>query len=350
MKSPEKAEIYRIIFVTVITSALFFAGIVILRPFIAAMLIAVIFTAATWPVFSWLQTRLKIRATLAATVMTFGLALCFVVPIALLSRNLAGNYTQLSSSMIAFFQSKPEAPPAWIVSLPLLGGYAAEFWTNYIYDTTYIAEAIKDNLETISQHLLKIGATIGGGIMDLALGIFIAFFLFRHGKEGMKGLKVLLDRFIGPRAQRLLEVSEATMNGIMYGLLGTALAQAVVAAIGFWIAGIPGAGLLALLILPLSPLPVGPPLVWVPATIWLVSQHKIGMAIFMFLWGLLAISAIDNVIRPYLISQGSKMPLLLVFLGALGGVFTFGFIGFFVGPTILAVIYVLILEEARVKA
>ncbi|MEZ0225784.1 MAG: AI-2E family transporter [Alphaproteobacteria bacterium] len=350
MKSPEKLEIYRIIFVTVITAALFAAGIIIIRPFIASMLIGVIFSVATWPVFAWLESRLKKRTTLAATLMTFGLALCFVVPIALLSRNLASNYTQLSTSMIAFFQNKPDVPPAWVVRLPLIGPYAGQFWNDYINDTTYIADAMKDNLETISQQTLKIGAAIGGGIMDLGLGIFIAFFLFRHGKEGLKGLKVLLDRFIGPRAQRLLEVSESTMNGITYGLLGTALAQAMVAAIGFWIAGIPGAGLLALLILPLSPIPIGPPLVWVPATLWLVSQDRIGMAIFMFLWGMLAISAIDNVIRPWLISQGSKMPLLVVFLGALGGVFTFGFIGFFVGPMILAVIYVLILEEARIKA
>lgn len=350
MKSPDKAEIYRIIFVTIVTSALFFAGIVIVRPFIPAILIAVIFTAATWPVFSWLEDRLKKRRTLAATLMTLALALCFVVPVAILSRNLVSNFTQLSGVIIEFFQSKPEAAPAWLTGLPYLGGYVGQFWADYVTDTSYIANALKDNMELISQWLIKVGGAIGGGIADLGLGIFIAFFLFRHGREGMKGLKVLLDRFIGPRAQRLLEVSEATMNGIMYGLLGTAVAQAMVAALGFWIAGIPGAGLLALLILPLSPIPVGPPLVWVPAAIWLVSQKKIGMAIFMFLWGLLAISAIDNVIRPWLISQGSKMPLLLVFLGALGGVFTFGFIGFFIGPTILAVIYVLILEEARIKA
>lgn len=137
------------------------------------------------------------------------------------------------------------------------------------------------------------------------------------------------------------------MVGIVYGLLGTALAQATVAGIGFWIADVPGPAFLALLIFLLSPVPVGPPLVWIPATLWLFSQHETSMGIFMFLWGLLAISAIDNVLRPYLISQGSRMPLLVVLLGVLGGLFTFGFIGLFIGPTILAVIYVLFLEEIR---
>jgi predicted PurR-regulated permease PerM len=350
MKPSDKTDIYRIICVTFLASALFFAGIIIVRPFIAAILIALIFAVATWPVFALLEERLKKRTTLAATLMTFGLALCFVVPIALLSQNLVSNFTQLSTSIIAFFQNKPDAPPAWVVKLPLLGPYASQFWADYVNDTTYIADWMKNNLETISQQALKIGAAIGGGIVDLALGIFIAFFLFRYGREAVRGFQNLLERFLGTRAQRLLDVSRATMNGIMYGLLGTALAQAMVAFIGFWIAKVPGAGLLALLILPLSPVPVGPPLVWVPATIWLVNQGQIGMAIFMFLWGLLAISAIDNVIRPWLISQGSNMPFLLVFLGALGGVFTFGFIGFFVGPTILAVIWVLLRDEMRVKA
>jgi predicted PurR-regulated permease PerM len=130
---------------------------------------------------------------------------------------------------------------------------------------------------------------------------------------------------------------------VVYGILGTALVQAVVAGIGFVIAGVPGAGLLALLTFFLSIVPVGPPLVWLPAALWLFHQGSSGWAIFMLIWGL-GVSSLDNVVKPWLISQGSAMPFLLIFFGVIGGALTFGFIGVFIGPTLLAVGYRLVEE------
>jgi predicted PurR-regulated permease PerM len=128
----------------------------------------------------------------------------------------------------------------------------------------------------------------------------------------------------------------------MYGLLGTALAQALVAALGFTIAGVPGVPLLAVLTFVTSLVPVGPPMIWGGAAIWLFSQGNTGWGIFMLIWGALLISGVDNVVRPMLISRGSSLPFLLVFLGVLGGVIAFGFVGMFIGPTLLAVGYSLI--------
>ena len=120
------------------------------------------------------------------------------------------------------------------------------------------------------------------------------------------------------------------------------------AGIGFWIAGVPGAALLALLTCFLSFVPVGPPMVWIPAVIWLFNQGSIGWAIFMLIWGL-GVSSVDNVIKPWLISQGSAMPFILIFFGVLGGALGFGVIGVFLGPTLFALLYRLVEEWSAVR-
>ena len=134
------------------------------------------------------------------------------------------------------------------------------------------------------------------------------------------------------------------MRGVVFGILGTAIVQALVAGIGFTIAGVPGAILLAVLTFFFAVIPFGPPLIWLPAAFWLFTQHHTGMGIFMLLWGLLGISSVDNIVKPYLISQGSKMPFVLIFCGVIGGALAFGLVGVFLGPTLLAVAFRLIEE------
>jgi predicted PurR-regulated permease PerM len=123
--------------------------------------------------------------------------------------------------------------------------------------------------------------------------------------------------------------------------------QGVVAAIGFWIAGIAAAPLLGLLTFLLSPVPVGPPLVWGPAGLWLINSGETAWGIFVLLWGVFAVSTIDNVIKPLIISRGAVLPFLLVLLGVLGGAIAFGAIGVFLGPVLLAVGYALLVEWAQ---
>jgi predicted PurR-regulated permease PerM len=154
-----------------------------------------------------------------------------------------------------------------------------------------------------------------------------------------------IERIGGERGRHLLQLAGNTVRGVVAGILGTALAQGLMAGVGFFIAGIPGAALLALLTFFLSVVPVGPPLVWLPAALWLFHQGRTGWGIFMLVWGL-GVNTIDNFIKPWLISQGSDMPFILILFGVLGGALAFGFIGVFIGPTLLAVLYRLIAEWA----
>jgi predicted PurR-regulated permease PerM len=170
--------------------------------------------------------------------------------------------------------------------------------------------------------------------------MFLAFFFFRDGaKLGDRALAIA-KRLAGERGDHLLrEVAGGTIRGVVYGILGTAMAQGLVAWVGFSIAGVPAAVLLGLMTFIISVIPMGPPLIWIPASIWVFQNGSVGEGIFMLLWGALGISSIDNFIRPLIISQGNKMPFVLIFMGVLGGGLAFGLIGIFLGPTLLAVTF-----------
>jgi predicted PurR-regulated permease PerM len=146
-----------------------------------------------------------------------------------------------------------------------------------------------------------------------------------------------MERLAGLHSVNVLDTVNNTVRGVMYGLVGTALAQGFVATIGFVIAGVPAAMLLGVATFILSLIPVGPPLIWGGAAIWLFYQGSMGWGIFMLLWGMLLISSVDNVVKPLLISRGSNLPFILVMFGVMGGVLAFGFVGIFIGPTLLAV-------------
>jgi predicted PurR-regulated permease PerM len=145
------------------------------------------------------------------------------------------------------------------------------------------------------------------------------------------------QRITGDYAPHLINVVQTTVRSVVYGVLGTALAQGIVAGIGFVIAGTPAPVILALLTFFLSFAPFGPPIIWIGASAWLFVKGRIGWGIFMALYGLFAISSVDNILKPYIMSRGSKQSFIVTFIGLLGGVAAFGFIGIFLGPTLLAV-------------
>jgi predicted PurR-regulated permease PerM len=155
-----------------------------------------------------------------------------------------------------------------------------------------------------------------------------------------------MARLGGATGVRMLRLAADVTRGVVWGLVGTAVAQGVLTAIGLSLAGVPQPVLLAVVAGVISILPVGAPLVWIPASLWLFTQGETGGGIYMALDGGLVISSVDNVIRPWAIARGANLPLLLTLLGALGGVFAFGFLGLFLGPVVLAVGYTLLLEFA----
>lgn len=344
----DKSLIYRTSVIVAGVGLILWGCIVVLQPFIPALLLAVILCLSTWPAFDWLQKKLRGRRSLAAFLMTILLALCFLVPLLFLGSSLADNFTKLVRLVTDSLGDRSQ-PPAWLDDIPFAGEQLDAMWQRYIGSNDGMRDAVTAYARPASQWLIKFGATIGHGILDLSLGVLIAFFFFRNGVQVAEQLSALIGRFSGSRGQHLLSVSKKTMIGVVYGMLGTALAQGALAGVGFWIANVPGAPFLGLLTFLLSFLPVGPPLIWVPSALWLFQEGETAMGIFMVIWGLLVISAVDNIIRPYFISLGSSLPLLLVLLGVFGGIIAFGFIGLFIGPTLLALAYTLIKEWSHTE-
>ena len=197
-----------------------------------------------------------------------------------------------------------------------------------------MARRVEQNLGVIVLLLLLVGAflVLQPFISALAWAFVMASTLWAVRRQ-------LVARFNGRRTLAAFTLSSSI-----------ALVQGAVAFIGFAIAGVPGAVLLGFLTFLASPVPVGPPLVWIPATLWLFHQGQTGWAIFMAIWGIGVVSMIDNIVKPLIISKGSDTPFILILCGVIGGAMVFGFIGVFLGPTLLAVMYRLIADWSKAQS
>lgn len=344
-EATDRTAIYRFLTVTVAAIGILFGCVVVIRPFLPALLLASIFCLSAWPWFEWLEVKLKGRTSLAATLMTLFLAVCFLVPLIVLGSSLVGN---LPSTSDLITDAQKFQPPQQILDMPVIGPIVDQFWKDYGADRQqFLKTNMKEYAAPISHWLLDFGASVSHGIVDTLLGILIAFFFFRHGVPAVQLLHNLMGKFVGPRGRHLLDVSKKTIIGIVYGVFGTAVAQGTFAGIGFWIANVPAAAFFGLITVIVSVIPAGYSFVWLPVTAWLFLAGHAVMGIFIFLWGGTILCVADLFIRPYFIARGSDLPILLVIFGIFGGIIAFGFIGLFIGPTLLAVAYALLLELSR---
>lgn len=322
---------------TIVLLLLLGGCLLVMRPFVSALLWAVVLCYASWPVYRRLLRLFRNNRTLAGLVMMAGMILVVLMPFIIIGSTLGENVNQLTSATKRWIQEGPPKPPEWLAKVPVVGKEAMDYWQSMSEDPQRLWRDVQPYVERVSSWFLRAGISLGRGLAELALSVFIAFFLFRHGTSVAESVATGVERIAGPRGKHLLNVAGNTVRGVVYGILGTALAQGVFAGIGYVIAGVPAAALLALLTFFFSVVPVvGTALVWLPAAFWLFNQGRTGWGIFMIVWGLI-VGNIDNVLKPWLISQGSNMPFLLIFFGVLGGALTFGFIGVFLGPTLLAV-------------
>ncbi|MDP2433802.1 MAG: AI-2E family transporter [Pseudomonadota bacterium] len=244
--------------------------------------------------------------------------------------------TTLAEAAGTLLDNGPIHAPAWLKDIPIVGAQLDDYWQGLAGGREEAAALFHGLLEPAKDFLLIAGKAIDQSLLQMTFAIFIGFFFFRDGDALVETLRFGLEKLAGHVGTDMLATIRTTVAGVVHGIFGTALAQALVAWIGFLIAGVPGAFLLAVATFFLSMVPVGPPLVWGGATFWLFNQGDTGWAIFMALWGILVVSSIDNFVKPYLISLGSGFPLLLIILGVFWGVVAFGFIGIFIGPPLLA--------------
>lgn len=316
----------------------------VLKPFLADVLWAAILCFSTWPLRALLLKWFGGRKTIVAVVMTIILLLVLFVPFLVIGLTFADSIRSAMAWLNSLRETGMPALPEWILKIPLAGAKINHYWTSLAENKESIAKWLMPHLQDVGMWFLRHSIDFGRGVFHLAVSILAAFFLYRDGEGFAEGLGSGIQRISGDYAQHLIEVVKTTVRTVVYGAIGTGFVQAVVAWIGFVIAGIPSAMLLALFTFFLSFIPLGPPLIWIGASIWLFAGGSNGWGIFMILYGALGISSVDNVIKPYLISRGTKLPFIVMFIGILGGIGTFGVVGVFLGPVLLAVGYSLTQE------
>lgn len=331
--------------------ALIAAGcILILLPFLSAVLWAVIVCFSTWRVYERLLLLMRGKTHFAAGAMTLLLTVVMLVPFVIVVTSIGDNVDTLSQALQRLKEEGIATPPEWVAGLPLVGAKLDASWRGLEIDSVRVFDYAKKLAAPVSKWLLGAGLAFGEGLMHLTISVLTAYFLYRDGTVVAARMRAGMERIAGIRAHHLIGIAGNTVKGVVYGIIGACLAQSVLAGLGFWIAGVPGPILLGFLTFFLAFIPAGPVLIWFPASLWLFHQGHPYWGVFLLAWGVIAISGIDNIVKPYLISQGSALPFILVLLGVLGGLLSFGVIGVFLGPTLLAVGYSILLEWTRTRA
>ena len=298
--------------VQILLLVLFGASLWVMAPFWSALFWGAVLAFASWPLMRLLTRALGGRESMAAGILTLGWMLLVAGPLVWLGFNLADHVRDATTfAKDVQLEGLPEAP-AWLAGIPLIGERLVSMWDTIDEQGAALLVSIKPYLGQVGNWLLARSAQIGGGILELTLSIVFVFFFYRDGPRLAAFVHGLLERLIGERADYYQELVAGTVQRVVNGVIGTAAAQALLALIGFLIAGVPGALVLGLATFLLSLIPMGPPLIWIPATAWLVWKGNYGMAIFLGIWGTLIISGVDNVLKPYLISRGGNLPLVIV--------------------------------------
>ncbi len=285
------------------------ASLWVLAPFWSALFWAAVLAFASWPLMRMLTRLLGGRESLAAGLLTLGWIVLVALPLIWLGFGLADNVRSLMELLKNLQVEGLPPPPSWMAGVPLIGDRLIGWWDSIDQQGVAFFYVLKPYVGEVGNWLLARSAKIGGGILELVLSLILIFFFYRDGPRLESIVHRALERLIGNRAEHYRDLVAGTVQRVVNGVIGTAAAQALLAWIGFMIAGVPGAMLLGLLTFACSLLMV-PPLVWGPATAWLFFKGDYGHGVFLGLWGFFIISGVDNILKPYLISRGGNLPLV----------------------------------------
>ncbi|HQT75663.1 MAG TPA: AI-2E family transporter [Rhodopila sp.] len=321
--------------------------VLVLYPFFSALLWAGILVYTTWPVFGWLRQHLRLNRVLAALAMLFLTAVLLVLPVVVVAPGSADDVARLRHVIMESLRAGLPDSPLWVFDVPLVGPTIGALWDRWAADISGMLEALRPYFGILLENGLSLLLGIANGVLMFLLALFVAFFFYMYGEPIADRLRLILHRIAGARADRLIAVTGATVRGVVYGILGTAVVQGLLTMFGLWLSGVPRPVLLGCVAGLLSVLPIGAPVVWIPAAIWLVGTGHAGWGIFLGAYGVGAVSGADSLIRPWFIARGAELPFLLTVLGVLGGALAFGLLGIFLGPVLLGIGFTLTNEWAR---
>jgi len=315
----------------------------ILRPFLGAMVWALMIVVATWPVMRRLQGWLWGSRKLAVAAMIGALLLVLVLPLSLAVGTIVANAGAIVAWATTLRSFTMPAPPAWLGTLPLVGTQAMEAWQKIAAGgLTDVATAAAPYAATAILWMADTMRGVGWLLVQFLLTVAIAAVMYAQGERAADGLLRFGRHLAGDSGDRVVRLAAQAIRSVALGVVVTAMAQAALTGLGLAAAGVPYPALLAALAFVLCIAQLGPGLVLAPAVAWLYWQGPAGTATGLLVWTLVVVS-LDNVLRPILMTKGgADLPLLLMLAGVIGGLLAFGLIGIFVGPVVLAVSYTLL--------
>ena len=320
----------------VVVGVLGYACLRIVSPFVPPFLWAMILALSTWPYYLTLSRWLGGRRKLAALILTLIQLLVFVLPAILALNALAEHVPKLDGLFEQTMAWLRGDPPQWLAHIPWVGESLESDWRAGRLLTRLDPAKIRPLLATVGKWLLQDSAGVALNALNIILAVLMAGLLYSYGEAGAAVAERLAQRIGGTAALESIRIAANTVRGVSLGVIGTALIQAILSGIGFALAGLAAAPVLGLLCFLTAVMQIGTSLIWIPAAAWLAHIGQDGWAVFTIVWGI-AINVMDNFIKPYFIGLSSPLPFLLIMVGVVGGLLAWGFVGIFLGTTLLAV-------------
>jgi predicted PurR-regulated permease PerM len=324
-----------------IVLALFAGVLAVLRPFATAILFGATLAIAGWPLRQRLVKRGFGQRSASFVLLVISLFV-LAIPVLVAAPVLTEQVGQGVESLKTFLATMPSRPP-WLAAIPFVGDRIAQTWDELVR-TGDFAALVTPYSSTLQHKLVGAARALTDSLVQLVLSLIVATMFWVSGGAIADQLRDVVVRLGGAAAERSLGAAADAVRSVAYGVVGTAVAQAILLAIGLAVAGVPGAMTLGFVGLLLAASQVGGPLLaflWGGAAWWLFAQGRPGWGTFMIAWGVM-VQMVDNILKPWLIGRGVKMPMSLTILGVFGGFVAFGFLGLFIGPTLIAVAFVLV--------
>lgn len=319
------------------------AALWILKPFVPALLWATMIAVAMWPLMLSLQARLWGKRWAAVTVMTAALVLAFAIPFSLAVTLIVSHTEDIGQWAQAAQEIRLPPPPTWIERVPVIGASVYKAWSDTLgADQAMLAQKLEPYIRTVAAWLVAQVGSAGIVVVQFLLTVLLAAILFARGEQAGFAVLGFFRRLAGTHGENVVILAGRAIRGVALGVVVTALVQSVLGGIGIAAAGVPFPGLLTAFMFVLAVAQIGPGPVLIGAVIWTYwTSDSAWIPHALLVWSIL-VGVIDNFLRPILIQRSGHLPLLMVFAGVVGGLLSFGLVGIFLGPVVLAVVYTLL--------
>lgn len=338
MPERDAVSVTRRIILALLLGCLFVLGYLVLGWFVAPAVWAAILAYVTWPIYARLRKLLRGHAMSSALLMTLLLTTAFVLPLLWLIFLLQSEFVLAYQAAAAYMAEGPHRLPDFIVHLPWIGERLQDFINEFTTDPAALRSQLVTWARQWSGELGNLIGGVGRNAVRLGFALLTVLFVYRDGESLLDQVQRVLRRFLGSRVDGYVVAIGATTKAVLYGLVLTALAQGLLAGVGYWAAGVRAPVLFGAITALVALMPFGTPFVYGGLGVWLLFSGNTLAGVGLLLWGTLVVSSVDNLIRPLVISSATQIPFLLVMFGVIGGLAAFGLIGMFIGPVIVAVL------------